>query len=492
MLARPSKRARRSVRSPLRSLPDEVRVALCTWLACDDLGRLECTAASMVPTVGAAVQKQSAGAFGRPAPARLPRESWGMLARFTSWRFFGGPAGIALGAAHCAYIRHSGSGLGDGSSGPSCCFTLGNGAAGQLGNCKKNKRAAPAPVVLPPPPQEGGAGGGAGGGASAAAAAATVDPPTAVACGDDFTAVLTAGGRLYTFGRSFDGRLGLGSNAAGGVTAGSSSSSSSSSGSGSVQRPALVRGALGGIRVASVSCAGGSTAAVTGCGALFTWGLGRRHQLGHGGVRSEPSPRRVRAFLAHRVVRACMGATCAAAVTAGGALYTWGTNSGSNLGQQTRGDVTQPAQADTLGFAVADAAICRTHAAVVTTTGELIAFGLGQRRPAVVTALQGARVVAVAVTAVVGVRACSHTVALTSAGRVYVFAGRRSGGMFADEQALAALCDRRIAAIAAVPSSPTWAALSRSGAVATLGESAQYAAFEHIDVAAEPDPEADD
>jgi len=485
MASPPAKRARRSVRSPLRSLPDEVRVALCTWLACDDLGRLECTAKSIVPTVGAAVQKQSASAFGRPAPARLPRESWGMLARFTSWRFFGGPAGIALGATHCAYIRRSGSG-GDGSSGPPCCFTLGNGAAGQLGNCKKNKRAAPAPVVLPPPPQEVGAGGGAGGGAGVAAAAA-VDLHTAVACGDDFTAVLTAGGRLYTFGRSFDGRLGLGSNAAGGVTAGSSSSSSSSS----VQRPALVRGALGALRVASVSCAGGSTAAVTGCGALFTWGLGRRHQLGHGGVRSEHSPRRVRALEAHRVARACMGATCAAAVTAGGALYTWGTNSGSNLGQQTRSDVAQPAQADTLGFEVADAAICRTHAAVVTTTGELIAFGLGQRLPAVVTALQGARVVAVAVTAVVGVRACSHTVALTSAGRVHVFAGLRSGGRFADEQALAALRDRRIAAIAAVPSSPTWAALSRSGAVATLGESAQYAAFEHIDVAAETDPDAE-
>ena len=51
-----------------------------------------------------------------------------------------------------------------------------------------------------------------------------------------------------------------------------------------------------GKHVASIACGASHAAAVTNTGDLYTWGLGDRGQLGHGGTESEPRARMVEAL----------------------------------------------------------------------------------------------------------------------------------------------------------------------------------------------------
>ncbi|KAI5066009.1 hypothetical protein GOP47_0018633 [Adiantum capillus-veneris] len=95
-----------------------------------------------------------------------------------------------------------------------------------------------------------------------------------IACGGYHSAILTAEGRVLTWGRGGDGQLGHGSWDNG-------------------RTPKVVE-ALAHLRVAYIACGSFSTAVITETGELYCWGKNKDHRLGFGGTMdSENVPRQV-------------------------------------------------------------------------------------------------------------------------------------------------------------------------------------------------------
>ena len=109
-----------------------------------------------------------------------------------------------------------------------------------------------------------------------------------------------------------------------------------------VSRPVKMRGFPDGVRVTNVSCGAFHAAAVTAGGDLFTWGEGAFHALGHDGDKStSPTPKRVRGLVdaGRRVCAVSCGVYHTAAVAKDaamgpgtGELWTWGDADGGKIG----------------------------------------------------------------------------------------------------------------------------------------------------------------
>ena len=86
--------------------------------------------------------------------------------------------------------------------------------------------------------------------------------------------------------------------------------------------------------VVFVACGEGCTAAVTGAGRLFTWGSGRKGRLGHGTERDEAVPRAILGPLSTlRVCRVSVGEAHLGCSTEDGRAFVWGNGAGCALGQ---------------------------------------------------------------------------------------------------------------------------------------------------------------
>jgi hypothetical protein len=124
-----------------------------------------------------------------------------------------------------------------------------------------------------------------------------------VACGGVHTLVLTAAGRVLSFGCNAAGQLGAGS-----ITS-------------SVQPvPQHVAMPLG-ATVAQIACGEEFSCALLTDGTLLTWGFGGCGQLGHGARRSLKQPTQV---LCEPLVHVACGAGHMAGITPTGALLRWG------------------------------------------------------------------------------------------------------------------------------------------------------------------------
>ncbi|KAH8080343.1 hypothetical protein JL720_9036 [Aureococcus anophagefferens] len=96
--------------------------------------------------------------------------------------------------------------------------------------------------------------------------------------------------------------------------------------------PALVEGLLG-VAVAAVCCGGQHAAVLTAAGEVYTWGRGGFGRLGHGDAHSLKAPRLVRGALVGVVcAQVACGFAYTAAVSAQGALDTWGAGENGRLG----------------------------------------------------------------------------------------------------------------------------------------------------------------
>jgi len=192
-----------------------------------------------------------------------------------------------------------------------------------------------------------------------------------VSCGFSHTAAITARGWLYTWGHSPEGALGLGV--------------------ASCAEPRVVS-AFGDSPVVSVSCSCMFSAAVLPNGDLFTWGLGRRGQLGHGTEKSESLPRLVEALSGHqRVVAVSTGETSTMALTSLGVVYQCGDQWGGLSSPEMR-PVTFDGDPQSIGkqsCVVGIASGVSHHAAVImdagsdemvlATWGKPMAVGLGHQ-----------------------------------------------------------------------------------------------------------------
>lgn len=132
--------------------------------------------------------------------------------------------------------------------------------------------------------------------------------PIAIACAKYHNVAITSDGQVFTWGLHSDS-LGVPSSQYASTTTPrqrtriNSQSSSPSSASSIISSPQLVVGMLpenGGGNAVAVSASESHTCIVTSDGHLFTWGESGKDNLGHKGVRWQPSPRKVKRV--HRAV----------------------------------------------------------------------------------------------------------------------------------------------------------------------------------------------
>ena len=88
--------------------------------------------------------------------------------------------------------------------------------------------------------------------------------------------------------------------------------------------PTRLPSTLGGERAVSVSAGAGHSLALTADGAVWSWGFGGGRQLGHGDEQNQLLPKKVEAFAGRRVVAVSAGQHHSIAFAADGAVSTWG------------------------------------------------------------------------------------------------------------------------------------------------------------------------
>ena len=72
--------------------------------------------------------------------------------------------------------------------------------------------------------------------------------------------------------------------------------------------------------------------AITADGAVWTWGWGSDGRLGRGDEQAQLQPKKVEAFTGQRVVAVSAGGEHSLAITADGAVFTWGKGEDGCLG----------------------------------------------------------------------------------------------------------------------------------------------------------------
>jgi chromosome segregation ATPase len=151
---------------------------------------------------------------------------------------------------------------------------------------------------------------------------------TSLSCGEYHTAVLSADGTVYTWGKSVNGQLGNTDDIK------------------KVTLPAAVEG-LEPIR--AISCGGAHTVALTSSGDVWQWGDPISGQLGlvsNGPVRY---PSKVEELSGTNVVDVACGSFHSSAVTANGELYTWGHGGEGRLGHGDEANQSKPKTVRALG-----------------------------------------------------------------------------------------------------------------------------------------------
>ena len=85
-------------------------------------------------------------------------------------------------------------------------------------------------------------------------------------------------------------------------------------------------------RVVAVSAGRDHSLALTADGGVWSWGRGGRGQLGHGDYAAQWQPKKIEAFAGQRVVATSAGGDLNLALTADGAVFTWGKGEYGRLG----------------------------------------------------------------------------------------------------------------------------------------------------------------
>ena len=85
-------------------------------------------------------------------------------------------------------------------------------------------------------------------------------------------------------------------------------------------------------RVVAVSAAPNHSLAITADGAVWSWGVGDDGQLGHGDQQNQLLPKKVEALVGQRVVAVSAGTAVSLAITADGAVWSWGYGHQGRLG----------------------------------------------------------------------------------------------------------------------------------------------------------------
>jgi len=134
----------------------------------------------------------------------------------------------------------------------------------------------------------------------------------AVSAGTGHSIAITAGGAVWSWGEGAGGQLGHGD----------------------AQNQLLPKKieAFADQRVVAVSAGGSHSLALTADGSVWGWGFGLHGQLGHDDQQTQPLPKKIEAFADQRVVAVSAGQSYSLAITADGAVFTWGEGTCGCLG----------------------------------------------------------------------------------------------------------------------------------------------------------------
>uniref|UniRef100_A0A3Q3VWY8 E3 ubiquitin-protein ligase HERC2 n=1 Tax=Mola mola TaxID=94237 RepID=A0A3Q3VWY8_MOLML len=99
---------------------------------------------------------------------------------------------------------------------------------------------------------------------------------------------------------------------------------------------------LTGLGVVKVECGSQFSVALTKTGAVYTWGKGDYHRLGHGSDDHVRRPRQVQGLQGKKVIAIATGSLHCVCCTEDGEVYTWGDNDEGQLGDGTTNAIQRP------------------------------------------------------------------------------------------------------------------------------------------------------
>ncbi|KAG8180236.1 hypothetical protein JTE90_017638 [Oedothorax gibbosus] len=256
------------------------------------------------------------------------------------------------------------------------------------------------------------------------------DPVLQIACGDEHTALLTASGRLFTFGSNEWGQLGHGHTK-------------------TVLKPTSVK-ALKGHRATVIACGRSHTLVATADGHVYGFGSNSEGQLGSSDEQPvHLSPVRVQGLEGVTIKMLSGGADHSLALTDKGKVYVWGSGAEGQIGPE-RGHILIPTELN-LECNILCISAGYYHSAFVTVDGKLYTCGEGESGKLGLPdyALKKSSLSVHCVPAFdrkVTWVSCggNHTVALTSDGKAYSFGNGYDGQLGLGSQLLDASTPHQI------------------------------------------------
>ena len=144
--------------------------------------------------------------------------------------------------------------------------------------------------------------------------------------------------------------------------------------------PEQIKVHIGGLRIVSVACGANHSLCVSFRGDVFSWGLGKSGQLGHGSSENMDTPNTIQMLQGKSIVNVFGGEDNSACVTDSGDLYTWGAGEMGKLGQgagMTSCLLPRLVRGDLSDKKVVDVSLGLGHTAVIVNQGTLYTWGAG-------------------------------------------------------------------------------------------------------------------
>ena len=135
--------------------------------------------------------------------------------------------------------------------------------------------------------------------------------------------------------------------------------------------------AFAGQRVVAVSAGGNHSLALTADGAVWSWGWGARGELGHGDMQHQLLPKKIEDFAGQRVVAVSAGGAHSLALTADGAVWSWGYGADGRLGHGDQQDQLLPKKIEVLAQRVVAVSAGSHHSLALTADGAAWSWGWG-------------------------------------------------------------------------------------------------------------------
>ncbi|XP_015126576.1 probable E3 ubiquitin-protein ligase HERC4 isoform X2 [Diachasma alloeum] len=179
---------------------------------------------------------------------------------------------------------------------------------------------------------------------------------TQIACGENYTVLLTTAGRLYSCGNNDYGQLGHPK----------------------ARKRFQEIPSPDAFTFRQVSCGGSHTLALNEWGQLFSWGSNSDGQLGlNSQTPLEESPRMVKGLGARVIVQMACGLKHGLALTNNGELYSWGSNAEGQLGlgTDTKSELKPKLITSLAAIPIAFVACGGHHSVVVSKSGAIYAWG---------------------------------------------------------------------------------------------------------------------